>query len=103
MLIEPEGAAHMPTHTDERHVLEPPSAESVIGVVVETVRASDRALEAERAAFSRRCAMCGAPFQGRQDKRFCRDACRTRFGRERMAKEVQATIALLARLAGVER
>jgi hypothetical protein len=70
---------------------------------METVRAADQALKAERAAFSGRCAMCGALFQGRQDKRFCRDACRTRFGRQRKAKEVQARIARLARLAGVER
>jgi len=98
MLIEPEDHA---AHPDERHVLEPPSAANVAGVAVETVRAADRALEAERAAFSGRCAMCGAAFQGRQDKRFCRDACRTRFGRERKAKEVLATIARLARLAGV--
>ena len=69
MLIEPEDHA---AHPDERHVLEPPSATSVVGAAVETVRAADRALEAERAAFSGRCAMCGAPFQGRQDKRFCR-------------------------------
>jgi len=27
------------------------------------------------------CELCRAPFRGRQDKRFCRDACRTRFGR----------------------
>ena len=73
-----------------------------LGGLVETVRAADRALEAERSAFSGHCAMCGTPFQGRQEKRFCCDACRTRFSRERKAREVQETIDRLARLAGVE-
>ena len=61
----------------------------------------DRAPEAERSATVGICQQCGEPFRGRQDKRFCRDACRTRFGRERKAKEVQVTIARLTRLAGV--
>ena len=63
----------------------------------------DRAPQAERSAIAGICEQCAQPFRGRQDKRFCRDACRTRFGRERKAGEVQATITRLARLAGVER
>ncbi len=45
---------------------------------------------------------CGEPLRGGVDKRFCRDACRTRFGRERRAREWQVTLARLARLAGVK-
>ena len=71
-------------------------------MVTQAAVRADRALEAERAAFSGHCTACGAPFQGRQDKRFCRDACRTRFGRERKAREVLETIDRLTRLAGVE-
>lgn len=72
-------------------------------MVVEGVTAADRAGDAERSAYSGHCAACGKPFEGRRDKRFCRDACRTRFGRERKAREVQETIDRLARLAGVKR
>jgi hypothetical protein len=61
-----------------------------------------RTPEAERAAFSGICEQCLEPFRGRQDKRFCTSACQTRFGRERKAREVQETIARLARLAGVK-
>lgn len=61
----------------------------------------DRLPEAERSAFSGMCEQCGEPFRGRRDKRFCSDRCRTRFGRERKARELQETIARLARLAGV--
>jgi hypothetical protein len=57
--------------------------------------------EAERSAFSGTCAQCRKPFRGRPDKRFCRDACRTQFGRERKARETAETIATLARLSGV--
>ena len=69
---------------------------------METVVTADRAPEAERSATVRHCEACGGPFHGRQDKRFCRDACRTRFSRERKAREVQETIDRLARLAGVD-
>ena len=61
----------------------------------------DLAPEAERAASSGCCQQCRAPFRGRQDKRFCSDVCRTRFGRARKARELQDTIARLAKLAGV--
>jgi len=69
---------------------------------LETVRAADRAPEAERAGTERICEQCGAPFQGRRDKRFCCDPCRTRFGRERKERAVQATIDQLAQMAGVD-
>ena len=49
-----------------------------------------RASEAERSAFTGNCEQCGKPFRGRKDKRFCRDACRTRFGREALAREAAA-------------
>ncbi len=32
------------------------------------------------------CEQCGEPFRGRQGKRFCRDACRTKFGRKQKAR-----------------
>jgi len=47
------------------------------------------------------CGQCGIPFRGRVDKRYCRDACRTAFGRDRKAREHQDTISRLSRLAGV--
>jgi hypothetical protein len=44
----------------------------------------DRWPQAERSAFPGICQQCRQPFsRGRPDKRFCSDACRTRFGRER--------------------
>jgi hypothetical protein len=46
--------------------------------------------------------VCGTRYGGRPDKRFCRDACRARFNREKKAREIQETIDRLARLAGVE-
>jgi hypothetical protein len=58
------------------------------------------ALEAERSALSGNCEQCGTAFVGRRDKRFCRDACRTRFGRERKTRQLQETIARLVELAG---
>ena len=61
-----------------------------------------RAPGAERSAAAGICEQCGAPFRGRPGKRFCRDACRTRFGRERKARNIQETITRLAQLAGVE-
>jgi hypothetical protein len=61
-----------------------------------------RTPKAERAACSGICEQCLEPYRGREDKRFCRDACRTRFGRERRAREMQETIARLARLAGIK-
>jgi hypothetical protein len=61
------------------------------------------ALEAERSEFSGICEQCGTAYRGRTDKRFCRDACRTKFGRERKAQELQATIERLTRLAGTRR
>ena len=64
-------------------------------------RRDDRAPGAEHAATAGLCEQCRAPFRGRQGKRFCRDACRTRFGRERKARAIQDTIGRLARLAGV--
>jgi hypothetical protein len=57
--------------------------------------AHDRPPQAERAAFAGICEQCGQPVRGRQDKRFCRDACRTRFGRERKAIEEATTRAAL--------
>ena len=61
-----------------------------------------RGSEAERSASRGYCEQCGAPFRGRADKRFCRDACRTRFGRARTTRELRETISRLARLAGVD-
>ncbi len=58
--------------------------------------------KAERSALQGCCEQCGQPFRWRQDKRFCRDACRTRFGREKKAHELQETWSRLARLAGVK-
>jgi hypothetical protein len=43
----------------------------------------DRRPQAERSASRGFCQQCRKPFSGRPDKRFCSDACRTRFGRER--------------------
>jgi len=67
-----------------------------------SARRRERVPNPEHAASAGICEQCQTPFRGRQDKRFCRDACRTRFGRERKAREVQETIARLARLAGVK-
>ena len=64
-------------------------------------RVSSRASEAEREAFRGCCQQCGEPYRGRVDKRFCTDACRSRFGREKKARELQETIATLVRLAGI--
>lgn len=62
---------------------------------------SDRPPRSERSALRGTCEQCGEPFAGRPDKRFCRDACRTAFGRDRKAREVHETIAKLAGLAGL--
>ena len=61
-----------------------------------------RVTQAERSACRGCCEQCGEPFRGRQDKRFCSDACRTRCGRERKALELEQAIARLSRLAGLE-
>ena len=61
-----------------------------------------RALEAERSASRGCCDQCREPFRGRADKRFCSDACRTRFSREKRARAVAETIRRLSRLAGLE-
>lgn len=61
---------------------------------------SDRPPEAERAA-TRRCLECGSPLRGRPDKRFCCSPCRTRFGRERKAREIGDAIERLMQLLGV--
>ena len=60
----------------------------------------DRPPEAERAASSGLCEQCRQPYQGRRDKRFCRDACRTRCGRERKARALQEMAEALVRLTG---
>jgi hypothetical protein len=82
--------------------LQPDKADGLSPVVVDTVPAADRGLGTARADLVRHCEACNALFQGRPDKRFCRGACRARFSREQKAREVQATIDRLARLAGVE-
>ena len=42
------------------------------------------------------CEQCGQPFGGRKGKRFCRDACRTRFGREQKARALAAALKALS-------
>lgn len=64
-------------------------------------RPAERPSKAERSAISGQCEQCRELFRGRRDKRFCRDACRTRFGREKRARDLAETMARLARLAGV--
>ncbi len=61
-----------------------------------------RASEAERSASRGCCQQCGEPFRGRADKRFCSDACRTRFSREKRDREMAETIRRLSQLAGLE-
>ena len=56
--------------------------------------------QAERSA-SGRCVQCGDEFTGRQGKRFWSDACRTKFGREKKARDVTQIIGRLQRLAGM--
>ncbi len=52
----------------------------------------DRGPQAERSAFTGICEQCRKPFsRGRPDKRFCSDACRTRFGRERTVRQSDQT------------
>jgi hypothetical protein len=61
----------------------------------------ERAPHAERAASRGICEQYWGPFRGRQDKRFCSDRCRTRFGRERKVRELQDLTARLLKLGGV--
>ena len=63
---------------------------------------ADRAPRAERAAFSGICEQCREPFRGRMDKRFCCDAHRTRFGREKKAREMAELTERLVRLTRVK-
>jgi predicted nucleic acid-binding Zn ribbon protein len=60
---------------------------------------TDRAPVAERAAFVGHCEQCGNPVQGRRGKRFCRDACRTKFSRARQARELRDIAERLVRWA----
>lgn len=59
---------------------------------------------AERAAPTGYCEQCRTPFVGKDGKRFCRDACRTRFGRARKARaltELRAILGRATRLLGI--
>jgi hypothetical protein len=56
--------------------------------------------QAERSASPGICQQCRQPFRrGRPDKRFCSDACRTRYGRERKVGQVAPTTAKAMALA----
>jgi hypothetical protein len=58
-----------------------------VGIAVEDTQ-EERAPGAERSAPGGQCEQCHGPCLGRPDKRFCRDACRTRFGREQKARDL---------------
>ena len=67
-------------------------------MLLASVPPADRTPEVERSGPRRNCATCGTLFQGRPDKRYCSDACRTRASRERRAQEVADTIARFDRV-----
>lgn len=62
-------------------------------------RAGDRPPQVERSASRGICEQCREPFRGRKDKRFCSDACRTKFGREHKDSQVRDFMAWVLSLA----
>lgn len=49
---------------------------------------------------SRACQECGAPIEGRLERKWCGDACRMRASRRRKARELADLVARMRRLIG---
>jgi hypothetical protein len=52
----------------------------------------------ERSVSNGVCEQCHEPFSGRPHKRFCRDACRTRFNRAAKMREIRDLLGRLTEL-----